>query len=486
MGIKGNLRVARARSWPCVLLVVCLGQSLPAAADPESDQIAELRKELEQSMQMIRELSQKVHDLEVRAAQQSATPTAPGTAPATSATARAPTPPGPAAPTPAAAAPAVAAAAPAPPAAAATSEASRLTQLEQTVAQMATNAWQRAEDIGMPMHGFADVGVGTHNPEFPDYRGVDVGELDFFLTPRLGARTRALFELNFEVGSDGTVGVDLERAQIGYQFSDSATIWLGRFHTPYGFYNTAFHHGQWIAISLRRPRFIEFEDHGGIMPAHTTGLWLTGSERLGGDMKVTYDAYVGNSQRIVNGILDMNNAGVPRGSTIVGGNVGLLPGGALDGLKVGVDAFQTRIEDEDPTPAAFPQVSPYFTRVRSYGAYAVYDTDRWEDIAELHFFDNTDLTGHTGSHHSDAGFIQMGYRGGRYTPYARYERGSFQQSDPYFAAQINGNSYDREALGVRFDIDLSSALKMEFAKTTFADRIIRTYGEALVQYAIRF
>ena len=80
----------------------------------------------------------------------------------------------------------------------------------------------------------------------------------------------------------------------------------------------------------------------------------------------------------------------------------------------------------------------------------------------------------------------MGYRGGRYTPYARYERGSFQQSDPYFAAQINGNSYDREALGVRFDIDLSSALKMEFAKTTFADRIIRTYGEALVQYAIRF
>jgi hypothetical protein len=418
-------------------------------------------------MQMIRELSQKVHDLEARAAQQSTTPAAaPGTAPAT----------------PAAAAPAAAAAAPAPPA---TAEASRLSQLEQTVAQMAANAWQRAEDTGMPMHGFADVGVGTHNPEFPDYRGANIAELDFFLTPRLGARTRALFELNFEVGSDGTVGVDLERAQIGYQFSDSATVWVGRFHTPYGFYNTAFHHGQWIAIALRRPRFIEFEDHGGIMPAHTVGLWLTGSERLG-DMKVTYDAYVGNSQRIFNGILDMNNAGVSRGSVIVGGNLGLLPGGVLDGLKVGVDVFQTRIEDQDPTPAAFPQVSPYFNQVKSYGAYAVYDTDRWEDIAELHFFDNTDLTGNTGSHHSDAGFIQMGYRGGRYTPYARYERGSFQQSDPFFAAQINGNSYNREALGVRFDIDLSSALKMEFAKTSFTDRIIRTYGEALVQYAIRF
>lgn len=351
---------------------------------------------------------------------------------------------------------------------------------------MAANAWQRAEDTGMPMHGFADVGLGTRNAEFPQYQGADIAELDFFLTPRLGGRTRALFELNFEVGSDGTVGVDLERAQIGYQFSDSATIWLGRFHTPYGFYNTAFHHGQWIAIGLRRPRFIEFEDHGGIMPAHTVGLWLTGSERLG-DMKLTYDAYLGNSQRIFNGILDMNNAGVPRGSAIFGGNLGLLPGGVLDGLKVGVDAFQTRIEDQDATPAGFPQVSgPYFTQVKSYGAYAVYDTDRWEDIAELHFFDDTDLTGHTGSHRSDAGFIQIGYRAGRLTPYGRYERGSFQQSDPFFAAQMNGNSYDREALGVRFDIDLSSALKMEFAKTSFTDRVMNTYGEALVQYAIRF
>jgi hypothetical protein len=428
-------------------------------------------------MQMIRELSQKVHDLEARAAQQPAAPAAaPGTTPATPATAQAPAAPAPAV-------PAVAAAPPAAPAA--PDNAARLTSLEQTIAQMAANAWQRAEDTGMPMHGFADVGLGTHNAEFPQYRGADVGELDFFLTPRLGGRTRALFELNFEVGSDGTVGVDLERAQIGYQFSDSATIWLGRFHTPYGFYNTAFHHGQWIAIALRRPRFIEFEDHGGIMPAHTVGLWLTGSERLG-DMKLTYDAYLGNSQRIYNGILDMNNAGVPRGSAIVGGNLGLLPGGVLDGLKVGVDAFQTRIEDQDATPAGFPQVNPYFTQVKSYGTYAVYDTDRWEDIAELHFFDNTDLTGHTGSHHSDAGFIQIGYRAGRLTPYGRYERGAFQQSDPYFAAQLNGNSYDREALGVRFDIDLSSALKMEFAKTSFTDRIVNTYGEALVQYAIRF
>ena len=330
----------------------------------------------------------------------------------------------------------------------------------------------------MAMHGFADVGAGTHNAQFPQYQGADIAELDFFLTPQLGPRTRALFELNFEVGADGAVGVDLERAQIGYQFSDSFTVWLGRFHTPYGFYNTAFHHGQWIAISLRRPRFIEFEDHGGTMPAHTVGLWATGSQRLG-EQRLTYDAWIGNSQRITGGTLDMNNAGVTRGSVMFGGNVGLLMSGALDGLKVGLDAFQTRIENQDVAP-------PSFTEVKSYGTYAVYDTDRWEDIAELHFFDNTDLTGHTGEHHSRAGFVQLGYRAGRFTPYARYERGSFDQSDPYFAAQTDGNSYDREALGLRFDIDLSSALKMELAQTRFTDRYVTSYGEALFQYAIRF
>jgi len=46
----------------------------PKQKQTQSDQIAELRKELDQSMQMIRELSQKVRDLEARAAQQPATP----------------------------------------------------------------------------------------------------------------------------------------------------------------------------------------------------------------------------------------------------------------------------------------------------------------------------------------------------------------------------------------------------------------------------
>ena len=452
MGTTRHPRAYRSRAWVGALLAAGLGHSLVThAAAKDSDRIAALEQKLDQSLQLIRELSARVHDLEARAPQ--GTPLAADQRPG------------------AAAAPA-GTAAPIPP-----DTAQRLAKVEQTVTQMAAGAGQHAEE-GLATHGFADVGVGNHNAEFPQYRGADVAELDFFLTPRLGSRTRALFELNFEVGSDGNVGVDLERAQVGYQFADSATVWLGRFHTPYGYYNTAFHHGQQIATSLRRPRFIEFEDHGGIMPAHTVGAWLTGAERVG-EQKVTYDVYIGNSQRITGGKLDMNNAGNTHGSTIVGGNLGLLLSGALDGLKVGVDVFQTRIEDEDLTPA-------YVTRVKSYGVYAAYDTDNWEDIAEFHVFSNQDLTGLTGTHHSDAGFLQLGYRAGRFTPYARYERGAFQQSDDYFAAQATGSSYYRTALGLRFDVDLVSALKLELAQTHLTDRVIGSYDEALLQYAIRF
>lgn len=461
-----------ARSWLGALLIAGLGQPLIAhATAAESERIAALEQKLDQSLQLIRQLSARVQALETQAAPTAQTPAAAGAGRAGTA---------------AAAAPATAAKGPAgsaAPPATLSDTAQRLAQVEQTVNQMAASAGQHAEDTtGMPMHGFADVGAGNHNAQFPQYQGADIAELDFFLTPRLGSRTRALFELNFEVGEDGAVGVDLERAQIGYQFSDSATVWLGRFHTPYGYYNTAFHHGQQIATSLRRPRFIEFEDHGGIMPAHTVGGWLTGSQRIG-DEKLTYDVFIGNSQRIVTGsnggVLDMNNPGNTHGSTIVGGNVGLLMSGVLDGLKVGVDVFQTRIEDETVSPAIG-------TRVRSYGTYAAYDTDTWEGIGEFHVFDNHDLTGGTGSHRSDAGFVQLGYRAGRYTPYGRYERGSFQQSDNYFAALHTGQSYYRNALGVRFDIDLVSCLKLELAETHFTDRDVNKYDEALLQYAIRF
>ncbi len=415
-------------------------------ADADADKITQLQQKLDQSIKMIEALSARVHELETR---QAASPPAVAAAPQPLVPAPAPT------------------------------DAQRIDSVEQKVAQIETaNATRHADDTGLPVHGFADVGAGNYNPFDPAVKGFNVGNLDFYLTPRLGDRTLALFELNFEVSTAGAVGVDLERAQIGYQFSDGATVWLGRFHTPYGYLNTALHHGAWISDALRRPKFLAFEDHGGSLPAHTVGAWLTGSQRAGDD-KVLYDLYVGNGQRILSGVVDMRNAGNQHGSTIVGGRIGYqLGAGVAEGLTVGLHALSARIDDDlVPTDA---------TRVNMVGGYAVFDTDRWEHDAEVYFFNNRDLTGGSGSHRSEAGFVQLAYRAPWGVPYIRYERAAFQQNDQYFSQQTTGNSYYRSAIGVRFDIDLKSAFKLELANTHDTDRIVDEYNEALVQYAIRF
>jgi hypothetical protein len=69
---------------------------------------------------------------------------------------------------------------------------------------------------------------------------------------------------------------------------------------------------------------------------------------------------------------------------------------------------------------------------------------------------------------------------------ARYERADLDQDDRFFAAQSFGASYHREALGLRFDLDISSALKLELANTHITDRTRDEYQEALMQYAVRF
>ena len=426
---------------------LCLGATLAVglcasapAAEPNAEPVKALEQKLDQSLKMIDALAARVRELEAKQSQVAAKP-----APA--------------------------------PAAAVADE--RLQSVEQKVAQIETaNAARRGDDTGLPIHGFADINVGNHNPYHPYFKGASLNNLDFYLTPKLGDKLVSLFELNVEVGSDGGVGIDIERGQIGYQVSDQATVWVGRFHTPYGYVNTALHHGIWLNDALRRPAFLMFEDQGGIMPAHTVGGWVTGAVRGEGG-KVLYDAYYGNGQQIIDGIVDMRTAGNEHGRPIYGARLGYQwTSGALEGLSVGVNALDSHITDD-----AAPQ---NMTDVRIYGAYAVYDTDNWEILGEGYQFDNDNLYTGNGSHRSKAYFAQAGYRLPMVIPYARYERALLDQTDQYFAALRSGGSYYRTAAGLRHDLNLKAALKFEVANTHYTDRDVGSFNEFLAQLAIRF
>jgi hypothetical protein len=450
MGVGGGIGMAISRFTGRKLRLVALASAqlvcMAAWAD-DAQRIEALEQRLARSLALIEQLNARVQQLE---AARAAPPPAATAAAAT-------TDPG--------------------------AQQARIERLEQTVQGMSETT-ARTRDLGIPLHGFADVGYWRQTRLFPGRKaGFALGNLDLYMTPEIGDRVRSIIELVFEYGPDeGGVATDLERLQFGYTFSDALTLWAGRFHTPYGYWNTAFHHGQQIQTAASRPSFIDFEDRGGILPAHAIGLMASGSTRAGGG-RVSYDAYLANGDQIVDGVLDMNAFGDNDTNKLVGGNLRYTFGGALEGLTLGVHGLTQKVVAVD----GGTQLSN--TRVNKFGGLAVFDTERWEVIGEYYRFRNQDLAGGTGRHSSWAGFAQAGYRfAPGWTPYARFERAALDQGDAYFANQDSGRSYRAGIVGLRYDLTANAALKFELNQVRQEQAgggDVHSHG-ARFQFAVRF
>ena len=423
------------KALPAALMAVCSAMPIAASAQTDEARIHELEQKLERSLQLIDALGTRVKELEAHAAQP-------------------------------AEAQASAVAVPAPAA---------IETLERRVSELSASA--NASKPQQLLHGFADVGFGSTGKG--GHKGFQTGTMDFYLTPHLGEHVKALAELVFEFDEAGDLGTDLERLQIGYSFNDSANIWLGRFHTPLGQYNATYHHGQQIQTALQRPRFIGFEDQGGIIPTHTVGLWGTGSVPAHGG-RLSYDLYLGNNPLLRDGQLKPDNSGSSRAGASFGGNAGYQFGGSLSGLKIGVHGYRSQVVDD--------ALKLPVSRINIVGAYAVLDSEQWDMISEYYHFNNQDQSGARASHDSWAAFAQLGRHFGLFTPYLRLEKSSLEQGDAYFAAQTLARSYTREALGARYELTPTSAIKLEgnhtHALSEAYERV--NYEEVRLQWAIRF
>ena len=403
----------------CLLAAgLCLGLSAPVWADETSDRIRALESRLAESTKLIEQLAARLAAVE---REKTATPPAPQNAPSTAA--------------------------------------ADIVALQESVAQLSESLAKRGTDTGLPVHGFADVGAGWSGGADPQkLRGFNGGTLDLYLTPQFGERVKSLVELAVEYGVDGTVGLDMERLQLGYTVSDALTIWVGRFHTPFGLWNTSFHHGANLQTSIYRPRFVDFEDKGGIIAAHSVGVWGSGKTDVGWG-KVTYDLYLANGSSIRGRTLDFNAFTDDTTNKLLGGNLGIKPKGALTDWTFGVHAFGS---DVAALNADGSRLS--LTRVRMGGAYFGYDGDDWEAIGETYRFANTDLATST-RFSSQASFVQVGKSIGQVTPYVRLEQVSLANGDAYFASQESGRSYRRASVGLRYSLDPRSSFKFELATT---------------------
>jgi len=196
--------------------------------------------------------------------------------------------------------------------------------------------------------------------------------------------------------------------------------------------DTAFHHGAQLQTGIKRPKFLEFEDAGGILPAHTVGMWLSGRQRLSLG-KLGYDVYAGNGPSIRRrippcrtpacSILEFRAPSVAASRWWESEPV-RQP--LDDALTFGVHGLTTEVKDT----AALSNV----TRVIVLGAWATYLTDKWEVMLEGYHFRDAGPQRRHGIHTSHAGYAQIGRSIGPWTPYARYELTSLDQTDNYFAS----------------------------------------------------
>ena len=369
-------------------------------------------------------------------------------------------------------------------------------------------------NLGIPLHGFADGGWAqdSSNDLHRSYaRGFYLNNLDLYLAPDLGGRMRMLAEVVLEPGSEGQgIGIDTERLQLGYVFSNYLTAWVGRFHTPLGFFVTAYHHGAQLQTAVDKPRFLDWEDHQGVLPVHTTGLWLTGNALIG-DSRLGYMLWAGNGGRMTTGSsgftgLDMNMYHDDNKDVAVGGRLTWFFGGALDGLQVGASMLQERIDatsnSQDPdsytgTGATFkPFTNPntgseFSSKVRIVGIHLVYEGHGFEFLNEIYNFQNIASGGTSGNFRSWAGYSQLAYWvNGKWAPYGRFERADFNVNDPFFFGQYNGLPYSKAAVGLRYNMSDASCVKIEYSNTHFNASSPTNSGAGYniikTDYAVRF
>ena len=341
----------------------------------------------------------------------------------------------------------------------------------------------RPAETGIPIRAFIDVGFARDSPDPAGRKGgFTVGNVNLYMTPSLGERVKSIVELVFEQGEDGRLVVDLERVQLGYAFSDALTAWAGRFHTPFGYWNAAFHHGAQIQTSVLRPRFLAFEDQGGILPVHSVGLLGSGSVPLAGG-RTKYDLFVANGTPIEDGVLTVSGFKDDDRQKLFGANLRHEFGGGLQGLTLGVHALSSQVGSYDAGGALRGR-----TRLNLGGAFVVFERQPWELIGEYYGFRNRDLSSGTGTHTSWAAFGQLGYTlGDVLTFYGRVEKAALNQNDRYFSTMGSGRSYRRESVGTRYDLNPSTALKLEFGRTTEERASVDLRWNGIRgQFAVRF
>ena len=136
------------------------------------------------------------------------------------------------------------------------------------------------------LHG-ASGGFGAQTL-LQSHSGFNEGLFILHMISSLSQRVSVFGELSFTARTDAGIGtppapgfnMEVERYIIRYDLNDYFKLSFGRYHTPINYWNTAFHHGQWLQTTISRPEMTQFGSS--FLPVHFVGSLIEGAVPAGG------------------------------------------------------------------------------------------------------------------------------------------------------------------------------------------------------------
>ena len=253
---------------------------------------------------------------------------------------------------------------------------------------------------------------------------------------------------------------EVERLQIGIAPAASYKIWIGRFHTPLSYWNTAYHHGHYMQSSITRPGISEYEDEQGVIPMHTTGLLLDGWAELT-NSRVSYELALGFGPVLKKALEPVNVLKLKeRGKLSITVKLGLQPlNSEVNELGIFAGSIETPIEDRSYTQAK--QIVA--------GVYANQEWEQWRVVGEMTFMRNRLASPQSVSHSTFGNiYVQGEYKIAHdWTGYGRLEETSNTQN-PYLNI-FPGFIRSRALIGARWEPFNNHAVKFELASSESQD-----------------
>lgn len=304
--------------------------------------------------------------------------------------------------------------------------------------------------------GFGDIDFARQeHTEGP--KNFSLGQFVLHLTSQMSSRVTFLGEISFTARTDAGTGtppapgynVEIERMIVRFDRSDRLRVSFGRYHTPINYWNTQFHHGQWLQTTISRPEMIQFG--GKFLPVHFVGALVEGAVPAGG-LNLGYRGGIGNGRGNI--ISRAGDAGDNNNELSYLAGLTSKPD-ALFGLEAGVSFLADTIGATGGTKIPEQIVS----------GYVAYQKETPEFIAEFASVRH-DIPGN-GPVWSHAYYLQGAYRfafdSRKWKGYYRFEHIGIPAADIAFATVT---LLDGSTLGIRYDISSYAAIKGEYRSWT--------------------